>query len=409
MSDNKKGIPSVSKKSSPVSEKKQDDSIIFYDTDNIRRQPGLAAKRTGSRALKIIAVIVGSLMIIAGIFVIYLYINLSRINYQSINTDQDLTQQSNIADPSRSTNAYTGKLLTDSEVLNILLVGADTRENQTTGNSDTMILMSIDTKNRKLKLLSFMRDTYVAIPGYDDNKLNAAFSIGGTELTVKTIQANYGIQIDRYAVVDFKSFRNIIDTLGGIDLELTQEEVDYIDWQCWKNHQVETRNELNAYVRTYTPKEDGTEVTKIHLNGRQALWHARNRGEDGICSGNDYTRTQRQRTVISTVINSLKGSDVTTVMNVIYDIGPMITTNLKTSEITTLAGNIKKYLNYEIVSQSAPDISSIGTDYYYSDDGIHTPIYISGYAQSCIVIYDWTDFRTRVANFVFSDKNEIKP
>ncbi len=138
-------------------------------------------------------------------------------------------------------------------------------------------------------------------------------------------------------------------------------------------------------------------VANVHLNGRQALWHARNRGQEGICDGDDYTRTLRQRKVMSILIDRLKKSDFATIMSVIYDIGPMITTNLKTSEITKLATNITTYLKYDIVSASAPDYSHFGIDFYYDN------LWINGYGLECIVIYDWNSFRKRVADFVFED------
>ena len=94
-------------------------------------------------------------------------------------------------------------------ILNIMLFGADTRKGADSGQSDTMILFSIDTRHQKLKMLSFMRDTYVDIPGdYESQKLNASYTFGGASLAVQTIELNYVIQIDRYAVVVFKSFKN---------------------------------------------------------------------------------------------------------------------------------------------------------------------------------------------------------
>ncbi len=358
--------------------------------------------------LSVISCILAVLMLISGTGCLVMYSYLSSINYQAIdsgddNLDKNIKKNSG---STQNTNTYEGKLLTDNQILNVLLIGADTRKGQTKGNSDTMILVSIDTKTKKLKLLSFMRDTWVAIPGYDDNKLNASFTFGGAELTVKTIQANYGIKIDRYAIVDFKSFKNIIDKLGGIDIELTQEEVDYIDWQTWSNNQADTRNELNAYSYEYKPNGKGEEVTKIHLNGRQALWHARNRGEDGICSGDDYIRTLRQRNVIGIVVDKLKKADTTTLLNTLSEIGSMITTNLKSSEILSLAQNLSKYLKYEIVSQSAPDRDSFGTDYLYSDY-YENPVYVYGDFVSAILIQDWTDFRSKVADFIFKDENRL--
>lgn len=392
----------------------------------------LSAKRI---AINIVAVVLGIIFIVVGSGCIVAYSYFNRINYKTLEPSTTTSSQSSVPGSTVSdsslpkTNTYDGTLLNDPMILNLMLFGADTRADSDSGNSDTMILLSIDTRHKKLKLLSFMRDTYVEIPGYQNNKLNAAYSLGGASLSVNTIQANYGIQIDRYAVVDFSSFKNIIDTLGGIDVELTADEIEYINWQYWINSQDEYKNtvgsEQREYVRenlkyywlnnvgedekqlklseyTFHENSDGEQVAKVHLNGRQALWHSRNRGEDGICSGDDYTRTERQRSVLGVIINKMKSADITKILSIIYEIGPMITTNLKTSEITSLATNITKYLNYEIESKSAPELSSLGTDFYYSDS--EHPIYIDGYLVNCIVINDWDSFRTQVADYVFENQ-----
>lgn len=397
-------------------EPEADNNVIFYhtikktsDTEKISKK-----KISGKRlAINITAVILGVLMILVGSGFIIAYSYFTRINYQAIDTQNTNTPSKNNSSQKNNTNNqsvidvdyYDGPLLNDPMILNILLFGADTRSGSDIGNSDTIILLSLDTRHQKIKLTSFMRDTYVSIPGYDDNRVNAAYAIGGEELAVKTIQANYGIKIDRYAVVDFKSFKKIINTLGGIDVELTAEEIDYINWQCWVNNQVETRYELDVTNYTFDRTDsEGNSRAVVHLNGRQALWHARNRGEDGICSGDDYTRTQRQRQVISILMNRLKQSDSATVMSIIYEIGPFITTNLKTSEITKLATNITKYLKYDMVSTSMPQAENVGIDFYYSDD--YNPIYIAGWPANCIVIYNWDDFRRKVASFIFEEQLE---
>lgn len=412
-----------------------DEDVVFYDTRessvsfnnentqaprSVNHTTGKNPAATGTRIsdknvfskkrliINIASIFLSTVFIISGIVLLVVYYMFTaRINYESIDDgipDLSVGEVSSVVSKTleTSTDTYEGELLSDRQVLNILLIGADTRYNQDRGNSDTMILISIDTKHKKLKLLSFMRDTYVSIPGYGTTKLTHSFSYGGAELTVRTIQLNYGIQIDRYAIVDFNSFKGIIDKLGGIDIELTQEEVDYIDWQTWKNHQADTRNELDAYSYTYTPNSEGVEVAKVHLNGRQALWHARNRGEDGICSGDDYVRTERQRDVITLMINDLKNSDLNTIMNVIYEIGPMITTNFKASEITTLATNVLKYLRYDIVSQSAPDLNMISEDFFYND------YIINGEKLNVIEIINWDDFRKKIATYVFEDSNPLK-
>ena len=106
-------------------------------------------------------------------------------------------------------------------------------------------------------------------------------------------------------MVDFESFTAIIDAMGGIDLPLTAEEIDYINWQCWRNKQVETRNELDIDSYQFESSENG-ETAMVHLNGRQALWYARDRDS----AGSDFDRTSRQRTVINTVFSKLKSSGV---------------------------------------------------------------------------------------------------
>ena len=274
-----------------------------------------------------------------------------------------------------------------------MIFGLDDHFDDDNGRADTMMLISIDKKHNALKQVSFLRDLYLPIFNQGEDKLNAAFAYGGAKLAIETIEYNFKIKIDNYIVLDFDSFIYIINSLGGLDITLTEEEINYIDWQSFRNHQVEVEDELMSTA----PDFEGQTGVKVHVNGRQALWHARNRGQEGICDGDDYTRTLRQRKVMSILIDRLKKSDFATIMSVIYDIGPMITTNLKTSEITKLATNITTYLKYDIVSASAPDYSHFGIDFYYDN------LWINGYGLECIVIYDWNSFRKRVADFVFED------
>ena len=426
----------ITDNSTNITENKTNNKTVSVQNSPKRMAQKTTAKLSAKRiAVNAVAVILGIIFIVIGSGCIVAYSYFNRINYKTLEPSANNSSQNNVPGSTASdsslpkVNTYDGTLMNDPMILNIMLFGADTRADSDSGNSDTIILLSVDTRHKKLKLLSFMRDTYVEIPGYENNKLNAAYSIGGASLSVHTVQANYGIQIDRYAVVDFSSFKNIIDTLGGIDVELTADEIEYINWQYWINSQDEYKNtsdpEQREYVRenlkyywlnnvgesekqlklseyTFHENSGGEQVATVHLNGRQALWHSRNRGEDGICSGDDYTRTERQRNVLSVIINKMKSADITTILSVIYEIGPMITTNLKTSEITSLATNITKYLNYDIESKSAPELSSLGTDFYYSDS--NNPIYINGYLVNCIVINDWDNFRTQVANFIFENQ-----
>ncbi len=356
-------------------------------------------------SVTVVCYICGFIMVLFGTGLVGAFVYLDRIVYEAIDQEsstQESSETSEVSEESEDSSvigidSYDGDLLNDPMVLNIMLFGSDRRSQDDNGNSDTMIILSIDTRHEKIKLLSLQRDTYVSIPGYSNNKLNAAYSIGGASLAVATVQSNYGIYIDRYAIIDFDSFEAIIDALGGIDIELTSEEIDYINWQSYTNNQVDTRYELDVNDYEFYENEDGDEVALVHLNSRQALWHARNRGQDGICSGDDFTRTQRQRAVINTILNSMKDADISTLLSIFYEVGPMITTNLKTSEITSLMTNATKYINYEVESQSLPVYSTIGTDFTLDK------IYINGQNLDCIVITDWDVLRQEVAEFIYEE------
>lgn len=318
---------------------------------------------------------------------IVLYNTVNAIEYKSIDDNQNTSSShSSLSTGPTELDLNSGELLNDPMILNIMLFGEDSRKaGEEHGRSDTMIMLSIDNRHKKLKLTSFMRDTYVTIPGnnsvgepYGENKLNAAYTLGGPQLTIKTIESNFGINIDRYAVVDFKSFRNIIDILGGVDIELTSEEIDYINWQSYINNQVDTRNEL------------ADEPGVVHLNGRQALWYARNRGdEEAGFSGDDFDRTSRQRNLLKIVMSDFKNANLTQIVSIVGEVGPMITTNLKKNEITTLVANSLTYLKYDMEEFRVPEDNV--WQYGWTSDG-----------QSIVEIIDWEQ-RYDLAKFVFEE------
>lgn len=319
---------------------------------------------------------------------IVLYNTVGAINYKSIDDNQEASSSNVSSTPGAAElDLNSGELLNDPMILNIMLFGEDSKKaGEEHGRSDTMIMLSIDNRHKKLKLTSFMRDLYVTIPGnnsqgepYGENKINAAYTLGGPQLTIKTIESNFGINIDRYAVVDFKSFKNIIDILGGVDIELNAEEIDYINWQSYINNQVDTRHELQD--------EPGV----VHLNGRQALWYARNRGDaDAGFSGDDFDRTSRQRNLLKIVMNDFKSASLTQIVSIVGEIGPMITTNLKKNEITTLVANSLTYLQYEMEEYRVPEDGV--WQYGWTADG-----------QSIVEIIDWEKQRYDLAKFVFEE------
>ena len=346
------------------------------------------------RALRILCLIFSILLLLGGSAMVYYYALLNSLNFKDLsslatNDKPDSIAATQTAELSGNGTQLTigdGQLLQDSKVLNIMLFGEDNSQGDKYGRTDTMIMMSIDNWHKKLKLTSFQRDTYVYIPGYGENKINAAYTYGGPKLTIETIEANFGIKIDRYAVVDFDSFIDIIDTLGGIDMEVTQDEIDYINYQMYKNGQVDE----------YTTIKDAPGI--VHLNGQEALWYARNRGlsknEDGNeigIDGDDWDRTSRQRKLLETLFNSLKGADITKIVQIVSSVGPMITTNLKKDEITALVSHAPTYLTYTVEQSYVP---TEGLWYYENN----TPV------GSVIAIADMNAQRMEFAKFIYEDR-----
>ncbi len=310
-------------------------------------------------------ILLSIIMIVVGSGCVYYYNTLDSLNYSKDgsfdgagNYDPserkvDLEYDPDFNDGTINMSMEEGSLLNDPMVLNVMLFGED-RSSDGVSRSDSMIMLSIDNRHQKLKLTSFMRDMWVYIPDYGYSKLNHAYSYGGAKLSITTIEQNFGVKIDRYAIVDFNSFRKIIDILGGVDIDLTAEEIDYINWQTWKNNQADTRNEITAAPG------------KVHLNGRQALWYARNRGDEAEgFSGSDFDRTDRQRKLLRTLATDMKSATLPQIIGIVDQIGPLVTTNLKKSEITTLVANSLTYLQYDLVEYRLPSDGNYYPEWHY--------------------------------------------
>ena len=339
------------------------------------------------RARRIVCLVLSVLLMLGGAGTIYYYSLLDSVNYVA---DDDKTVKKATGPQGESTGNVIGdsELLQDSKVLNVMLFGEDNNHGEKYGRTDTMILLSVDNTHKKLKLTSFQRDTYVYIPGHGNNKINASYTLGGAKLSIETIEANFGVKIDRYAIVNFDSFINIIDTLNGIEMEVTQDEIDYINYQMYKNGQTKEKAKI-------TDKPG-----KVLLNGQEALWYARNRGltkgEDGNeigLDGDDWDRTSRQRKLIETMVNRFKTADLGQIISIVNQVGPMVTTNLKKDEITALVANSLTYLNYKVVQNYIP---KEGLWYYNSPNDESWDI-----AGSCILIADMTAQRKAFADFIY--------
>ncbi|MBD5541015.1 MAG: LCP family protein [Lachnospiraceae bacterium] len=318
------------KKQEPAGKRKQE------NTRNKRQEP-VKSKKTGSakgknkkqdkrkknRGVKVLMVIAALLVI--GIFGLYLLVGsvYKKMNYQEV-------------------EAFNSEPMKEDGVINVLLIGNDSRLAGDDGRSDAMILVSISDKTKTITMTSLLRDMYVEIPGHDGNRLNAAYSYGGPELLMETIELNFDIPVHRYALVNFQAFANLVDAVGGIDLELTNDEVKWVNAYLMEYNQLEGKDLATDFL---DPSLSGM----IHLNGPQALAFTRNR-----YIGTDFGRTERQRKVLTAVIGKLPGTVLTNGGELSEGLFPNLTTNLKQGECFNLSLNAWKILGYDIEQQCIP-------------------------------------------------------
>jgi len=205
--------------------------------------------------------------------------------------------------------------MSSKNVVNVLLIGADSRQGTNTGNTDVMMLVSLNKKTKQIKLVSFMRDSYLYIEGKNNAycaKLNAAFSMGGPEILLNTLENNYKIEIDDFVMVNFESFKSIIEAMGGITVDVQKYEANYAN---------------NRYKLSMPYGDDVT------LNGEEALAFCRIRGCD---ADGDVSRTRRQRQVINAMINRVTNASVSDLNKYLNALLPYIYTGFSKSEILSL-------------------------------------------------------------------------
>lgn len=358
----------------------------FVDISS-NKQVNKIYKKKG-RAIRITAIVLSVLLLIGGSGLIYYYSVLNSLKFVDISDNTATATKATANADSASDDIFdkslsNDELLEDSKVLNVMLFGEDNARGEKFGRSDSMIMLSIDNRHKKLKMTSFQRDSYVYVDGYGYDKLTNAYAYGGPKLTIQTIESNFGVKVDRYAVVDYASFIDIIDVLGGIDLELTKDEIDYINYQLYKNKQSDTRTTI-----TDAPG-------MVHLTGQQALWYARNRGLDsseeeiGI-AGDDWDRTSRQRKLLETMFNDMKSADLTQIVSIVGKVGPLVTTNIKKDEITALVSHSPTYLTYSVEQYTVPQEGQ----WYYMND---TPV------GSVIAFSDLETQRKLFAEFIYEE------
>ena len=248
-------------------------------------------------------------------------------------------------------------------VVNILLIGVDRRDSSWNGNSDSMILVSINQDTKKVILTSIMRDTYVAIPGVKNYKINHAMAVGGANLLLETVRQNFKVQVDYYACVDFNAFKNVIDVFGTIPIEMTQAEIDTFGSQ------------LDRFQR---------EGNVYYIDSSFALSYARNRWIGRW----DYERTERQRKIILSLVNCMKGGSLSEINDIANTVLPNISHNIPQTELLKLLMNAITYLNYDMVSSRIPY------------DGMYQSMTIEGQGM---LVPDWTATINNLYNTIYGE------
>lgn len=241
------------------------------------------------------------------------------------------------------------------KIKNVSLFGIDG------GRSDAIMIASINQVDKTIKLISIPRDTYVSVAGHGKTKINHAYAYGKEQLALKTINSNFGLNISEYVTINFKGLINVINKIGGIELNISKAEKDYI-------------NEFvhESYELTRKPVQLLSSYGKVKLTGEQALTHSRNR-----TIGNDFTREERQRDVLTAVMNKVSTMSITQLWSLSDSVLSEVKTNLNVSECMGIAsdvlGNTSSYLN-NIVSKQIPSEDDGGKGdningiYYYVCD-----------------------------------------
>lgn len=262
------------------------DSVVDYD-DIMPLPPKKKKvfKRVAWSVVTVLSVVVVTLVIVVNVLI-------SRLTYEEPIPD---VYKPNVM-TSASADARGIPMASSSGVTNFLMLGSDAGEN---GRSDTIMLLTIDKKNGKIKMTSFLRDLYVDIPEYRKSKINAAFNHGGADRVIQTIESNFRIKIDAYFRIDFAKLSGLVNKVGGIECTLTQAEANYIT------------------KKTSIPTRAGTS----RLYGFQSLWYCRIRKLDS-----DFGRTARQRNFINFMIEDFKSRSLTDQYTFAYEMMPYITT-----------------------------------------------------------------------------------
>lgn len=373
-----------------------------YDVSEVVEIPQKKRKNAGKKALIIIIAVIIAI-IFAAVVGVLLYMNSIGINYIDTddntvgdNTNDDVLYEdlredeaeeyhnmitairdnSDISSSLYSWYTNKGELMKSKNVLNILIVGIDASGGTPMqGNSDVMMLASVHKKEKKITLCSFLRDSYTYFEtssgkGYY-SKLNAAYANGGADCLMNAIEYNYKIDLDYFVAVDFEAFEKVIDAIGGINLNVTEDEA--------------------RAMERYAGISGVPYGENVRLNGEQALLFSRMRM---IYVTGDVQRTENQRKVINAIIKKSKTLGIGDLNNVVQTLGEYIYTDCPSTKIVSLGTNaiLGKWYNFQVYSMEAPPESAreaySGSSWMWMVDYPYSAQYVQKqiYGESNIVI-----------------------
>lgn len=247
--------------------------------------------------------------------------------------------------------ANTENELKNQKHINIALFGLDKRNENEKSRSDSILIASVDLEKKTINLVSLLRDTIVEIDGHGKDKLNHAYAYGGSKLALETINSNFDLNIDKYVSVDFYSLAEVIDIVGGVDIELKDYEIEQINSNLVEINKIENLKEGTGYI-----SESGAKT----LNGRQAVAYSRIRKK----GNGDYERTQRQRNVLKGILKKYEKQPSENKFEINMEIIGQISTNIPVSYIKELGSKIFSDKEFEVNQYMIPYEGSFETKTY---------------------------------------------
>lgn len=325
-------------------------------------KPKQKKKSKGKKILKISIIVLVILLILIIVSVgVFIALKLGKINYKDLD-ESDLAINDNLYSEVEG--------LTQSEydkVTNILFLGSDSRDmdDAYAGSGDANIIISINPKFKSIKLISIPRDTAVYIDDTNKRyKISVAFNVGQEQLTVKTINKTFDLNLKEYVTVNISEMYNIINELGGLELDITKDEMKYI----------------NEYIDMFygysgRPVQKVTTYGKVTLTGEQVAAHVKERmagSSDKSETHGDYGRTKRQREVLQALLNKIASRDAGEISRISDLILEQVTTNVDTGKIASLL--LEFILNKDAYMKNVTSVMLPGLD--YSDETIENNAYI---------------------------------